>query len=452
MADETRTSGEPADSPRRRRAPPPTIDLAATETPAAGAGAPAADPPSAESPSVEPGPSEPADSQPSSDRPPDPPSPPASAPESERRGAFARVWPQVAAGALGAVLALVAAAGLWALRGADTRGGASELNARLTRAEARLGELARPATDTKSDPRSDSRSDPRSDSKASDDLAQRLGRIEAALANPRSSQPDPALADLNRRTDDALAASREARERAETAANALADVARQLALLNAERARTPAVERADLDALRTRLAGLESTTKTLGDQLAKTARAAGAGDVRQALIAIALDAAAERGAPYGRELAALDPQAADPAALAALKPFAESGIPGAGALARELAALMPEARRAADASEPEGGARAGFLDRLQANAERLVRIRPIEEVAGDDPAAVISRIQFKAVHNDLPGALAEFGKLPVPVRAPAQAWIAKAQARAGALAASRAFAANALVALAQPSR
>ena len=46
----------------------------------------------------------------------------------------------------------------------------------------------------------------------------------------------------------------------------------------------------------------------------------------------------------------------------------------------------------------------------------------------------------------------ELEKLPAPVRAPAQAWIAKAQARTAALAASRAFAADALVALAKPSR
>jgi hypothetical protein len=97
-------------------------------------------------------------------------------------------------------------------------------------------------------------------------------------------------------------------------------------------------------------------------------------------------------------------------------------------------------------------AEGGFLDKLQANAERLVRIRPIEEIPGDDPATVIARVEIKAMRGDVPGALAELGNLPPPVRAPAQRWAAKAQARAAAVAASRAFAADALVALAQPPR
>ncbi len=440
MADETRTSGEPADPPRRRRVPPPTIDLSATDV-SAPAGAPASDsvpsdPPSGEPASVAPERAEPAASPASSDRPDDPPHPQTTAPESAPAappvpGRYWPGWPQVAAGALGAALALVCAAGLWALLGAGrdrASDRASDLSARLTRAEAQLGELARGAPDTA-----------RNDTTLPGDLAQRLGRIEAALAAPRAPQPDPALADLGRRTDDAMAASREARDRAEAAANALADVARQLAQLNAERARTPAVARADLDALAARLAGLESATKTLGDQLAKAVNAAGAGDVRHAVIAMALDAAAERGAPYGRELAALDPQIAGPAALAALAPFAQTGIPGTPALARELAALMPEALLAAEGSEPEGG----FLDRLQANAERLVRIRPIAQQRGAEPSAILGRVESKTQQGDIAGALAEAGRLAPAVRAPLAPWIKRAEARNAALAASSGLAARA---------
>ena len=41
MADETRASGEPAGPPRRRRVPPPTIDLQATADAPSGAADPA---------------------------------------------------------------------------------------------------------------------------------------------------------------------------------------------------------------------------------------------------------------------------------------------------------------------------------------------------------------------------------------------------------------------------
>jgi hypothetical protein len=316
------------------------------------------------------------------------------------------------------------------------------VTARLARAEAQLGELARQDAKTASAPRSDAtgntRSDARSDTAATDDLARRLARIEAALAAPRA--PDPALGDLTRRSDDAVAAAREARERAESAANALADVARQLAALNAERARTPAVERSDLDAVGARLAALESASKTLNDQLAKTAAAAGAGDIRHAVIAMALDAAAQRGAPYGRELAALDPQIAGAAAIAALRPFAQTGIPTTSALAHEIAALAPEALAAVETSEPP---ERGFLDRLQANAERLVRIRPIAQQRGADPAAVLRSVETKTQQGDVAGALAEAGRLPPAVRAPLEPWIQRAQARNAALAAASGLAARA---------
>jgi hypothetical protein len=112
-----------------------------------------------------------------------------------------------------------------------------------------------------------------------------------------------------------------------------------------------------------------------------------------------------------------------------------------------LSSLEPALLQAAETKPPESG----FLEKLQAHAERLVRIRPIEEIAGDEPAAVIARVEVKAARGDVPGALTELGKLPPPLRAPAQAWIDRAQGRAGALAASRRFAADALAALVKPS-
>ena len=96
-----------------------------------------------------------------------------------------------------------------------------------------------------------------------------------------------------------------------------------------------------------------------------------------------------------------------------------------------------------------GAPREGFMDRLQANAERLVRVRPINEAPGDDPATVIGRADVKAAHGDLAGAAAELGSLPAAVRAPAQGWIARAQARDAALAAARKLADDAVGALAK---
>jgi hypothetical protein len=118
-------------------------------------------------------------------------------------------------------------------------------------------------------------------------------------------------------------------------------------------------------------------------------------------------------------------------------------VPSATVLGRELLLLLPVMQRAAGATPRESG----FLDRLQANAERLVRIRPIEDVPGEDVTAILSRVEVKAAHADIDGTLAELAKLPPSVRAPAFDWIAKVDARNKAIAASRRVAADAMAAL-----
>jgi hypothetical protein len=200
----------------------------------------------------------------------------------------------------------------------------------------------------------------------------------------------------------------------------------------------------ELDASVNRIAALERLIGTMQAELAK--RGVGeTGDrpVRLAVTASALNTAVERGDAFAAELAAAKLLAGNAAALAPLEPFAATGLPSAMALGRELVALTNTLAQTSGAPPREGG----FLDRLQANAERLVRIRPIDEPPGDDPAAVLTRIEQRALQADLPGALAELAKLPAPARAAAQAWIAKAQARLAAVAASRRFAADAFAAL-----
>jgi hypothetical protein len=122
-------------------------------------------------------------------------------------------------------------------------------------------------------------------------------------------------------------------------------------------------------------------------------------------------------------------------------------VPSAAALARELSGLTPALRQAIGTAPRDGN----FLDRLQANAEKIVRIRPVDDTPGDDPAAIVARVELRATQSDPAGALAELAKLPPAARAPAQDWIAKAEARNAAIALSRRFARDALAALGQPS-
>lgn len=289
-------------------------------------------------------------------------------------------------------------------------------------------------------------------------LTGRLTRLETAVAGLRPAANDPALASrvaavegetkslseivaiLQRRTDETAATAREARQRADVNAAAVAELTQKLAARGAA-----PVERGEFDALSKRIAAVEQSEKTISAELAKRS-AEGAPDrlVRLALAAAALRGAVERGEPFAPLLATMKPLMGDPKQLAPLEPFAAGGVPSAAALARELTELLPALYQAAGAPSPR---ESGVLERLTAGAEKLVRIRPIAEVPGSDPAAVILRIEIKAGHGDIAGALAELAGLPETVRAPAQAWVKKAQARTAAIDASQRVAHQALAAL-----
>jgi hypothetical protein len=310
-----------------------------------------------------------------------------------------------------------------------TGGGSGASADRLAAIEAQLRELSgRPVSLRNSN-----------DPKAVDDLSNRISRLENTASSTALPLSDPALANrlasaenatkafadnigaLNSRTDDLAAAMRDLRNRMDA---------------------TPPADKAEVEALSNRIAALEKSTGTFESELGKRATIASDRAVRLALATNALRTAVERGEPFTGELVAARPLAPD-GALAGLEPFAAAGVPSNNALARELSALMPALRRAAEALPTEGG----FFDRLKANALRLVRIRPADEIPGDEPAAIITRIDLKAAQADLAGALADLAKLPPPVRAPAQAWIDKAHARIAAVEASRQIAADAINAL-----
>jgi hypothetical protein len=343
-----------------------------------------------------------------------------------------------AAAAGGAIAA--AAFGIAALL-ASREAGDGPRDARLGQAEQQLRELAaRPLPVA-------------GDARRLDDLAGRVGRLEAALAAPRPAPADPALANrvstlegelaalrenvsiLGRRSDEVATLAGEARRRADAAATTLAELAQKV-----PRPGPPAVERSELDALTNRVAAVERAAGSVAAALAARRPAEGGDHVaRLAVAAAALAAAVERGDPFTAELAAVKALAPDAKPLAALEPFAASGVPAAAALARELSALVPALDAAAGGPPRDGG----FLGRLQANAERLVRIRPLDEAPGGDPAAIVARAEVKAGRGDVAGALSELSQLPADLRVAAEPWIGKAQARAAAIETSRRLAADA---------
>jgi hypothetical protein len=293
------------------------------------------------------------------------------------------------------------------------------------------------------------------------EISARLNKIEGAIATQQQqpvppSQPDPALvsrlaaaeaatkslndslAALKHRVDDAAAAAQNALAQAKSA-SAAADAAKSAAQTG--------VARSDIDALAARIAALESTIKTLADDLKHETATADDRAARLAVATEALRATIERGAPYPAELAAAKSLGADPSATAPLELFAAAGVPGARALAHELASLAPALQQAAEPAASDSS----FLSRLESNAQHLVRITPVDAPPGDDPASVVTRINVDATHADIAAALADTAKLPDAAKPLVAAWVEKAQARNAAIAASKKLAADALAALSKPN-
>ena len=290
------------------------------------------------------------------------------------------------------------------------------------------------------------------------DMTARLDKIERAIEAQRG---DPALgsriaevaaqtkaladnlAALTRRVDETAATGQSAAKQADTALNTAA-----AAKSASEAASKVQVRHEDVDALASRIMALESAVKGLAAVTAPLT-SSGANDraARLTIAAEALRAAVERGAPCQNELSALKALGADAKKTEALEPFAGSGIPTAAALARELEVLVPALQ---DAAEPRSGD-TSFVERLKNNAQKLVRIAPLNAPPGNDPQAVVDRIRLDAAHADIGAALADINALPDAAKPLAAAWSKKAAAREAALAASRQIAAEALAALAQAS-
>ncbi len=72
----------------------------------------------------------------------------------------------------------------------------------------------------------------------------------------------------------------------------------------------------------------------------------------------------------------------------------------------------------------------------------MVRIRPVGEPAGNDPAAVLARIEVKLARNDVAGADKDIAALPEKARALAEPWRKRLAGRTAALDAGRKLAAD----------
>ena len=283
--------------------------------------------------------------------------------------------------------------------------------------------------------------DAKRESAAAASLDKRVSALEASV-------PASGAAELDKRVSALEAANS---ENAQSVA-AAAETAQRLATQVAEVKTSVDASRADIPSLSARVAKLETgppATESAGPDLtALTARvdkieaalAAPKSETRAnpeqptpadnaAAIAIIAEAAEERlraGAPLGPELAALQHLGVAPAALAPLQAVA-NGAPTNSALAASFGSVAPHVLAAT--SQAENGS---VTDRFLAHIHNLVRVRDVNETAGDDPQALVSQIEAEGRRGDIGGALASFDKLPEAARQAAGDWPTLARARQAA--------------------
>ncbi|WP_439923282.1 COG4223 family protein [Nitrobacter sp. JJSN] len=282
------------------------------------------------------------------------------------------------------------------------------------------------------------------------DLSDRVASVESKAGKPVASALDPAAA----ARIDALEKS-VASLRGELATVRGQSDKQAAALKEGAAAPHDADETSDLAALSARLAQVEhqveQTTQTLTSEATKhdTAPADNV-SLRRAVAATLLNVSVRQGQPYGDLLAASKALIADPDTLKPLEAFADSGVPSANVLCRELLAIVPKLAPAPTPVMATTGS--SIVNRLQEGAARLVRIERLDGSHTESASATVARIAASARQNDVVAAKAELNSLPPADRTAAELWITKADAHDAALAASHQFAVDAMAALTKPAQ
>ncbi|TIR20670.1 MAG: phage tail protein [Mesorhizobium sp.] len=199
----------------------------------------------------------------------------------------------------------------------------------------------------------------------------------------------------------------------------------------------------DLGPLNEKIAGLDALVKSTGDaakaedgrvaaleqsvsQLSgKVEAQASQPKIALAIVASALKSALDRGAPFATELDTFAAIAPDAPELAALRSYAEKGVPTRATIASEVDAAanaMVEAATPVDQN-------AGFFQSLVSSAESLVKVRPVGTVEGKGAPETVARMEVAVNQGDYAKALSEYDTLPDAAKAAGADFAGKLKAR-----------------------
>ncbi len=152
-----------------------------------------------------------------------------------------------------------------------------------------------------------------------------------------------------------------------------------------------------------------------------------ANDMRRAALALGLaqlSRSTQGSDPFMVELNAVTAMRPDDAVVAQLRGAAETGVP---TLAMLVADFEPLARSVVQAGGAiEGGSQ---WQQVRAWLVQFFALRRTAELEGDTVDAILARAELRLAEGNLSAAVEEMASLPEQSRAPAEDWIAAAQAR-----------------------
>lgn len=182
-------------------------------------------------------------------------------------------------------------------------------------------------------------------------------------------------------------------------------------------------ETSQVDGLSEKITALESTlqserstqasamaelTRRLADAEAKINEPRDDIEVARAIASAALKAAIDRGGPFLTELDTLSKVTPDDQAIASLQSFAGTGVPSRS----ELMQKFPDVANAMLSAINQPDPNQGIMERLTESAFSLVKVRPVGNIEGESPEAMIARMENKLRNGDLQGAALEWNGLP----------------------------------------
>ncbi|MDH4441189.1 MAG: mitofilin family membrane protein [Rhizobium sp.] len=188
----------------------------------------------------------------------------------------------------------------------------------------------------------------------------------------------------------------------------------------------PSVDPAAIEELRTKLSAAEQSITALRDQIASNADTLNQNQARlteaerkieeprsdvemaRAIALAGLKTAIDRGGPFLSELDALKSVSPDDPAVAPLARMASTGLSSRSDLSREFSQVSNDILTAIH--QPEAGE--GWTGRLIASAQSLVKVRPVGNIEGETPEAIVARVENKLQNGDLKGASLEWETLP----------------------------------------